>query len=220
MYTELFQASIHYLKHKYQSKPEILASSAKLFSWFLRYKWPSDIPIFNTTCALLRILQIMEEFYSLILSVGSILPITNMALTCRRLSLTYSFLPPRTFQKFSFSWPSNTMTGSLWYKIVIVKWYCTTAHASTWYNRLHAIEVSTQVCNILIICYHYLFLIYLGDLLVTFLAISLSSPVLPYNTKERPIYQCKRTKQFYIHMFKYILPIKFAKYNPTHQTVS
>lgn len=64
------------------------------------------------------------------------------------------------------------------------------------------------------------FLIYLGDLLVTFLAISLSSPVLPYNTKERPIYQCKRTKHFYIHMFKYILPIKFAKYIPTHQTVS
>lgn len=23
-----------------------------------------------------------------------------------------------------------------------------------------------------------------------------------------------------MHMFKYILPIKFAKYNPTHQTVS
>lgn len=85
---------------------------------------------------------------------------------------------------------------------------------------LDIMEVSTQVCNILIICYHYLFLIYLGDLLVTFLAISLSSPVLPYNTKERPIYQCKRTKHFYIHMFKYILPIKFAKYNPTHQTVS
>lgn len=64
------------------------------------------------------------------------------------------------------------------------------------------------------------FLFYLGDLLVTFLAISLSSPVLPYNTKERLINQCKRTKHLYIHTYKYILPVKFAKYNPTQQTVS
>lgn len=64
------------------------------------------------------------------------------------------------------------------------------------------------------------YLIYLGDLLVTFLAISLSSPVLPYNTKERLINQCKLTKHFYIHMYKYILPVKFAKNNSTQQIVS